>query len=180
MKLVALLVTAASVAYAQDAGVMRARPVSVDAGTPLAESKAVTPQPQVQTVVIDRTAEVNGLKEEVRSLQSEAKQTNARLDSTVSELQQVRQQMTEQQKAVQAQQQRREAQRSAAVSLGTIDQQLATGDTAIEGTLSQVQENLGPSAKANLEYARQAIQNNDLTTARQYLSAAAADAAAGR
>jgi hypothetical protein len=194
MKLLALLALASASALAQDGGVSgsttstsmtgSARP---DAGQPVTAQAAPAPP---STPAVDHSAELASLRAEVRALKATAQDTNAKLQATLAELQQVRAQLADQQQQQQQQQQQSVApqtpasvpglQPEAAASLAAADQQLAAGNTAIEGTLTRIEGSLGTSARLDLANMRAALQNNDLTTARQYLAQAVADAQAGK
>ena len=103
-----------------------------------------------------------------------------KLDAAVRELEQVRAQLKEKNDRDQTQAATVEAQRSAAVQLGNVDQQLATGNSNVTTQLAAVEGSLGPAARDNLARAREALSNSDLPAARYFLSRAAADAQAGR
>lgn len=141
----------------------------VDAGTPAQPQQAQQQQP-TKVITVDNSAEVNALKTKLET-------QNAKLDSAVKELESMRADNAARAQAEQARHQRVEAQKAAAVQMGAIDQQLATGDARqVEQAINNMQATLGPGAQANLELARQALANGDLFNARMHLARAAAEA----
>jgi Skp family chaperone for outer membrane proteins len=175
MKLMSMLAAATAVVLGQDAGVVP-RSTAPDGGVPV----ATTAQPgQPQTVVVDRTAEIQALREELHVMQATAQETNAKLDAAVSELRQVKAQLADQQRSQEQQRAQRETQKEAAVQLSAVDQRLATGDTTVSALMNTLQGQLGPAAQLNLDYARTALANNDIASARMYLAQAMLEAQAG-
>lgn len=149
---------------------------AADAGHPASAQHAQQqqppqqPPPQPRTVPVDNSAEVNSLKSKLET-------QNAKLDSAVKELESIRAENAARAQAEQQRHQRVEAQKQAAVQMGAIDQQLATGDARqVEQAINAMQGTVGPAAQANLELARQALANSDLANARLYLARAAAEA----
>lgn len=143
---------------------------AADAGTPAPPQQAQPQQPQTKVITVDNSAEVNALKGKLEA-------QNQKLDSAVKELESIRAENAARAQAEQARHQRVEAQKAAAVQMGAIDQQLATGDARqVEQAINSLQGTLGPAAQANLELARQALANSDLANARLYLARAAAEA----
>ncbi|MBL8952964.1 MAG: hypothetical protein JNK82_19460 [Myxococcaceae bacterium] len=195
MKLFSTLAAVAAVVTGQDGGVRLenlGRPTSPPAqATTRPPTDGGTPAPRVdnqmvpaqQTPTSQNAAAVQQsqqAQQQVQQLKTELQSQNAKLDTAVNELQQVKTELQTKNANDARQAQAAEAQRQAAVTLGAVDQQLLQGNTAIEGQLSAVESSLGPSARANLAAARQALANSDLASARYYLSRAATDAQAGR
>ena len=148
---------------------------AADAGTPAPQQQAQQQQqppaqPQTKVITVDNSAEVNALKGKLET-------QNAKLESAVKELEAIRAENAARAQAEQQRHQRIEAQKAAAVQMGAIDQQLATGDARqVEQAINNLQSTLGPAAQANLDLARQALANGDLFNARAHLARAAADA----
>jgi hypothetical protein len=81
----------------------------------------------------------------------------------------------------QAQEQaRKEATSSAINSLGAAQEQLALGNTSIGDALDQAQSSFTGQAQRDVQVAREALRNGDLSQARAYLNAAISDAQQGK
>jgi hypothetical protein len=113
-------------------------------------------------------------------VQAELQQQNQKLDSAVKELETLRAEVQQRNDQEERQAELTEAQRAAAVTLGDVEQQLITGNSEVGGMLASVEGSLGPAARANVQQAREALANSDLTSARYYLARAAIDVQAGR
>jgi TolA-binding protein len=83
----------------------------------------------------------------------------------------------QQQDAQAAQQQ---AVQSAVANLGYAQQKLSLGDSSIEGVLDQAQSSFSGQAQRDVQAAREALRNGDLSQCRALLNAAISDAQAGR
>jgi hypothetical protein len=141
---------------AADAGVVVVQPRAPDGG--------LTAE-QVQQIQATH-AELQAIRAELEAMRRSNDQLAAAADEAVQQLEATR--------VMQAQRLREiDTQRAAAVAIGALDQQLATGDTNIEGTLQQVDPSLSASARTYVQYARDALANSDITTARMYLRLAA-------
>jgi hypothetical protein len=123
---------------------------------------------------------VDALERERAQLQQQSQQ----LSQVVQELQDLRAQLAqgEQRKEADAQQQaaRRDALQAGISSLQQAQYALAGGDSAVDDQLAQAQGSFPPQAQKDIEAARTALRNRDLSQARAYLSAAIADAQQGR
>jgi phage I-like protein len=130
--------------------------------------------------------EVAELQQRMLTLEQNAereRQQNEQLQKVVQQLQSLR---DEQQSAADArlQSERAAAERAAAVraavgGLMSAVQQLTTGDTNIGWALDNAQNApIGPSAQKNLQMARSALYNEDLSVAGSYLVQAISDAQA--
>jgi hypothetical protein len=197
MKLFSTLAAVAAVVTGQDGGVRvetarqqqptvqpPAAAASTDAGSPAPRVEArpagkageapVTPPAQTPPAPApDNTAELQRLRGQLDA-------QTAKLDAAMRELEQVRAELKAKGEAETRQSVSADTQRAAAATLGSVDQQLATGNSNVGAQLASVEASLGPSARANLQRAREALSNSDLPTARYYLSRAAAEAEAGR
>ncbi len=185
MMLISTLAAVAAVVTAQDGGVRLESAQQQPAAQAPAQAAAVpgsntadagTPVTRVEKVMVpgpDHSAEL-------AKLQAQLEAQTTKLDAAVQELEAVRGELKAKNDADQRQAATVEAQRSAAVTLGSVDQALSTGNTNVEGQLTAVEGSLGPAARENLARARDALSNSDLPTARFFLSRAAADAQAGR
>jgi len=188
---------AAVVVTAQDGGVRvesaRAQPIPAPAATAASTPDAGTPAPRVEKTAVPAgkppapqapapavTPPAADNSAELARVRSQLEAQTAKLDAAVRELEQVRAQLREKNERDQRQAATVETQRAAAVTLGNVDQQLATGNTNVTGQLAAVEGSLGPAARENLQRAREALANSDLQSARYFLSRAASDAQAGR
>jgi hypothetical protein len=101
-----------------------------------------------------------------------------------SQLQALRDQLAASDAAKQQQQSqeqaRKDAVNAAISSLGTAQQQLAIGDPSIDAVLDQAQSSFTGQAQRDVQIAREALRNGDLSQARAYLSQAVTDAQQGR
>ena len=111
-------------------------------------------------------------------------QRDGGLDDLHRELQQLRQQIADAEAQRQAAEQERESRRasvqSAVDALYTAQQRLAGGNSSIEAELDKAQSSFTGQAQRDIEAARAALRNRDLSAARALLSAAISDAQAGR
>jgi chromosome segregation ATPase len=131
--------------------------------------------------------EVLQLRARIDALEKERAQTqeNAqKLEQVVQELQQLRQQVADAEARRQAideeQQARRTSVQTGVNALYTAQQQLAGGSYAIEAQLDRAQTSFTGQAQRDVQAAREALRNRDLSAARALLSAAISDAQAGR
>jgi Skp family chaperone for outer membrane proteins len=170
MKLFSALAAASALVLAQDAGVG----ASPDAGV------AVKAIPVLQAPDAATTAELAALRAELKTSKAQTEALTERLDAAIAELKALRSELAERKEADAQRVKRSEASNEAAVTLGALDAQLATGNASVESALSGLESSLGPSARTNVELARAALRNNDLATARVYLWQASVEAQAGR
>lgn len=111
-------------------------------------------------------------------------QTAQQLQQLSQELQQIRQQMADAEARRLAEEQERQTRRAAVQSavdgLYAAQQRLMAGDSSIEAELDRAQSTFTGQALRDIEAARAALQNRDLSRARAFLAAAISDAQAGR
>src|SRR4051812_1593947 len=155
-----------------------AQPAAPQAGSPQQEQPSAAKP--TTTVVVDRGLELEQLRNQVQSMQTTAQEMNAKLDAAVTELREVRQQLAEGRRMAQQAEQLHATQQQAAVSLSAGEQRLATGDTTVSGLMQTLGASLGPAARLSLDNAQAALTNNDVATARMFLSQAVLEANAGR
>jgi DNA repair exonuclease SbcCD ATPase subunit len=158
-------------------GKLRPNPASPDAG-----------------VVAQHDAGMDAVQQEMRQLRARIEvleqeraqnQQNAqKLDQLVQELQQLRQQVADAEARRQAVEEQQQTQRvsvqSGVDALYVAQRQLAVGSYGIEAQLDQAQRSFSGQAQRDVQAARAALQNRDLSAARALLSAAISDAQAGR
>jgi len=142
----------------------------------------------------ERDAGVDAIQQEMRQLRAridaleqeraQAQQNAQKLDQLVQELQQLRQQVADAETRRQAAEEQQQAQRasvqSAVDALYVAQQRLAGGNYSIETELDQAQSSFTGQAQRDIQAARAALRNRDLSAARALLSAAISDAQAGR
>ena len=101
-----------------------------------------------------------------------------------SQLQALRDQLASTEAAKQQQQDqemaRKQAVNSAISSLGAAQEQLSLGNSSIGAALDQAQSSFTGQAQRDVQVAREALRNGDLSQARAYLNAAISDAQQGR
>ncbi|HEX4386351.1 MAG TPA: hypothetical protein VH083_25525 [Myxococcales bacterium] len=102
---------------------------------------------------------------------------NEQLQALRSQMASAEQSRQEQQDAQAARQQ---AVQSAITNLGYAQQKLSIGDPSISDVLDQAQSSFTGQAQRDVQAARDALRNGDMSQARAYLSAAVSDAQAGR
>ena len=131
--------------------------------------------------------ELQALRARVDALEQErarSQETSQQLQEISSELQQLRQQVADgdaQRQAAETEQREHHADVDSAVSvLYSARQRLESGNASIDAELNQAQAAFSGQARRDLQAARAALQNKDLSTARTLLSAAISDAQAGR
>jgi hypothetical protein len=132
-------------------------------------------------------AQIQELRARIATLEQQAamSQQQTQLMSAMNDqLQALRDQLAASEASRQQQQQetqaRQQAVQSAISSLSAAQQQLALGDGAIGTALDQAQSSFTGQAQRDVQAAREALRNGDLTAARGYLSAALSDAQQGR
>ena len=165
----AVVKEAAAPAAVRDAGAAPARQAA--APTPAVDAGTAAPK-VIMVPAPDNTAELQRLKTELES-------QSQKLEQAVDELEALRAEQRARHEQEQAQEAQQAAQREAAVTIGTVEQLLLTGDTNVVDTLTDLEGSLGPAASAHIEAARQALANSDLTAARYYLALAAQAAQQG-
>ena len=158
-------------------GRLRPTPPSPDAGTTAQHDGGVD----------DLHRELQQLRARLEALEQEraqAQQNAQQLQQLVQEVQQLRQRIADAEAQRQVAEQERETRRasvqSAVDALYTAQQRLAGGNGSIETELEQAQSAFTGQAQRDIEAARAALRNRDLSAARALLSAAISDAQAGR
>jgi len=131
--------------------------------------------------------ELQTLRARIEILEQERAQsqmTAQQLQQLTLEVQQIRQQLADAQARRVADEQQRQAQEDAVQSgvdtLVAAQQRLASGDASIDAELDRAQASFSGQALRDVQAAREALRNKDLAQARLLLSAAIADAQAGR
>ena len=158
-------------------GRLRPDPTTADAGTTAQRDGGSD----------DLHRELQQLRARLEALEQEraqAQQNAQQLQQLVQEMQQLRQQIADAEAQRQAAEQEREGRRasvqSAVDALYTAQQRLAGGNSSIEAELDKAQSTFTGQAQRDIEAARAALRNRDLSAARALLSAAISDAQAGR
>ena len=158
-------------------GRLRPTPPSPDAGTTAQHDGGVD---DVHRELQQLRARLEALEQE----RAQAQQNAQQLQQLVQEVRQLRQQIADAEAQRQAAEQERESRRasvqSAVDALYTAQQRLAGGNGSIETELEQAQSAFTGQAQRDIEAARAALRNRDLSAARALLSAAISDAQAGR
>ena len=158
-------------------GKLRPQRSEPDAGTPVPRIAA---SDDVQRELQQLRARVDALEQERGQLQEQSRQ----LGEVVRQLQQVRAQLAEgeQRKEAALQQERAQRQeRETGVSaLQQAQAALSGGDSRVEDQLSQAAASLPPQSQRDIEAARTALRNRDLSAARAYLSTAIVHAQQGQ
>lgn len=131
--------------------------------------------------------ELQALRARVEALEQErarSQQTTEQLQQLTSEVQQLRQQVADAETQRQETEQERAASRastqSAIDALYGAQQKIMGGNSSVEAELDRAQAAFSGEAKRDVEAAREALRNRDLSRARAYLNAAIVDAQAGR
>ncbi|TMA85869.1 MAG: hypothetical protein E6J65_07245 [Deltaproteobacteria bacterium] len=158
-------------------GRLRPTPPSPDAGTTAQHDGGVD---DVHRELQQLRARLEALEQE----RAQAQQNAQQLQQLVQEVQQLRQRIADAEAQRQVAEQERETRRasvqSAVDALYTAQQRLAGGNGSIETELEQAQSAFTGQAQRDIEAARAALRNRDLSAARALLSAAISDAQAGR
>ena len=158
-------------------GRLRPTPPSPDAGTTSQHDGGVD---DVHRELQQLRARLEALEQE----RAQAQQNAQQLQQLVQEVQQLRQRIADAEAQRQVAEQERETRRasvqSAVDALYTAQQRLAGGNGSIETELEQAQSAFTGQAQRDIEAARAALRNRDLSAARALLSAAISDAQAGR
>jgi hypothetical protein len=159
-------------------GKLRRAVSPADAGAPV--QRIAAPE-DVQRELQQLKARVDALERERAQLQLQQSQ---QLEEVVRQLRELRGQIAgiDQQRQTAAQQKEAQyEQLQAGVSaLQQAQDMLAVGDYAVDGQLGQAQAAFPPQAQRDVEAARMALQNRDLSAARAYLAAAIIHAQQGR
>src|SRR5437764_13295216 len=131
--------------------------------------------------------EVQQLRARVDALEREraqAQQQSQQLDEITRQLQELRAQMADaesrRQTAEQQQTARRQAMQSGVSALQQAQSLLAGGNSSIDDQLAQAEASFPPQAQRDIQYARDALRNRDLSLARTWLNSAIADAQQGK
>jgi chromosome segregation ATPase len=131
--------------------------------------------------------ELQALRTRLDALEQElaqSRQTSQQLEQLTSEVQQLRQQVADAEAQRLAAEEQRQSQRAALQSavdaLYTAQQRLQAGNASIDAELDQAQAAFTGQAQRQVQAARTALRNSDLTGARALLSAAISAAQAGR
>jgi hypothetical protein len=154
-------------------------PAGHDAGVPArvpdASADGGTQAQQIQ----EMRARIATLEQQAAASQQQA----AQMATVNDQLQALREQLGAADAARQQQQQqtqaRQEAVQSAIGSLGAAQNQLMSGDTSIGNALDQAQSSFTGQAQRDIQAAREALRNGDLTAARYHLSNAISNAQQG-
>ena len=158
-------------------GRLRPTPPSPDAGTTAQHDGGFD---DVHRELQQLRARLEALEQE----RAQAQQNAQQLQQLVQEVQQLRQRIADAEAQRQVAEQERETRRasvqSAVDALYTAQQRLAGGNGSIETELEQAQSAFTGQAQRDIEAARAALRNRDLSAARALLSAAISDAQAGR
>ncbi|OLE63547.1 MAG: hypothetical protein AUG04_04735 [Deltaproteobacteria bacterium 13_1_20CM_2_69_21] len=162
-------------------GRLRPTPPSADAGTTAQHDGGVD---DVHRELQQLRARLEALEQERAQAQQNAQHNAQQLQQLVQDVQQLRQQIADAEAQRQVAEQERETRRtsvqSAVDALYTAQQRLAGGNGSIETELEQAQSAFTGQAQRDIEAARAALRNRDLSAARALLSAAISDAQAGR
>lgn len=174
-----------------DAGPSRARPprpvlLGTDPPGKLRPWPDAGPAPQdagpspLQQEVQQLRARVDALEQE----RSQIRQQSQQLEQIVQQLRDLRGEIADsqqRQREDEAQQQAQKQQLQAGVEAAYQAQtMLAGGNSAVESQLDQAQAAFPPQAQRDVQAARYALRNRDLSAARAYLSAAIVNAQQGR
>jgi chromosome segregation ATPase len=131
--------------------------------------------------------ELQALRARLDALEQElarSRETTQQLEQLTSEVQQLRQQVADAEAQRLAAEEQRQSQRaalqSAVEALYTAQQRLQAGNASIDAELDQAQAAFTGQAQRQVQAARAALRNSDLTGARALLSAAISNAQAGR
>lgn len=158
-------------------GRLRPNPPTADAGTTAQRDGGID----------DLHRELQQLRTRLEALEQEraqAQQNAQQLQQLVQEVQQLRQQIADAEAQRQAAEEEREDRRASVQSgvdaLYVAQQRLAGGNSSIEAELDKAQSSFTGQAQRDIEAARAALRNRDLSAARALLSAAISDAQAGR
>ena len=150
-------------------GKLRPQRAESDGGTPVPRIAA---SDEVQRELQQLRGRVEALERERGQIQQQSQQ----LAEVVRQLQELRGQLAagEQRKAAAQQQEQaqREQRESGITALQQAQAALAGGDSAVEDQLAQAQASFPPQAQRDLDTARTALRNRDLSAARAFLSAA--------
>ena len=158
-------------------GKLRSQRAESDGGAPVPRIAAPD---DVQRELQQLRLRVDALERERGQLQQQSQQ----LGEVMRQLQDLRRQLAEgEQRKQSALQQERAQQEQRESSLGALQRAqaaLASGDSAVEDQLTQAQASLPPLAQRDLEAARTALRNRDLSAARAYIGAAMQHAQQGQ
>ena len=158
-------------------GKLRPQRDGADGGTAV---QRIAASDEVQRELQQLRARVAALEQERGQIEQQAQQ----LAEVARQLQELRGQIAEgeQRKAAAQRQERAQLeQRNAGLSaLQQAQVALAGGDAAVEDQLAQAQASFPPQAQRDIEAARAALRNRDLSAARAYLGAAAQHAQQGQ
>src|SRR4051794_1039594 len=145
---------------ARDGGIADAGVAAADGGTRSAQ----------QLQLDELRARIAVLEQQAAMLQ----QQNQQMATMNEQLQALRQQLAEDSRRRdqerQQERQQHEAVQSAIASLSEAQAHLAAGDTSIGNALDQAQRAFSGQAQRDIEAARYALRNNDVTAARYYLN----------
>jgi len=158
-------------------GKLRPQHAETDGGTPVPRIAAPD---DVQRELQQLRLRVDALERERGQLQQQSQQ----LGEVMLQLQDLRRQLADGEERKQsALQQERAQQEQRESSLGALQRAqaaLASGDSAVEDQLTQAQASMPPLAQRDLEAARTALRNRDLSAARGYIGAAMQHARQGQ
>lgn len=134
----------------------------------------------VHVELMQLRARVDALERERAQMQQQSQQ----LADIARQLQEIRSQIadaeSQRQAAERQQAARREQLQSGVSALYQAQSMLAGGNASIDDQLAQARGAFPPQAQRDIDAARTALQNRDLSAARAYLSAAISDAQQGR
>lgn len=150
-------------------GKLRPQRAESDGGTPVPRIAAPD---DVQRELQQLRTRVDALERERGQLQQQSQQ----LGEVMRQVEDLRRQLAEgeqrKQTALQKERAQQEQRQSGLSALRQAQAALAGGDSAVEDQLAQAQASLPPQAQDDLEAARTALRNRDLSAARAWLSAA--------
>jgi TolA-binding protein len=159
-------------------GKLRRATAPSDAGAPVPH---IAPPEDVQREMQQLKARVDALERERTQL---AQQQSQQLEEVVRQLRDLRAQIADGEQRRQTAAQQKETQyeqlQAGVSALQQAQDMLAGGDYSVEGQLGQALAAFPPQAQRDVETARIALRNRDLSAARAYLSAAIAHAQQGR
>ena len=158
-------------------GKLRPQRAEADAGTPVPRIAA---SDEVQRELQQLRARVEALEQGRTQLQQQSQQ----LGDLTRQVQALRAQLAEGEQRKAAAQEQAQAQReqreSGVSALQQVQAALAGGDSAVEDQLARAQATFPPQAQRDIDYARTALRNRDLSAARAWLSSAVQHAQQGQ
>jgi hypothetical protein len=172
----------------RDGGVPVAEGATPDAGRPAAAAKSGAAEAQAEVDQLkdelQRMREAEALRAELQKSRAVEVEQAEQLGEVNQQLEQLRGELSsavaDQREAERQREAPAAAQRQVSANLLALDPVLATGDTNVLTTLEAAERVVGAGGRRNLALAREALENEDLATAREYVYRAALDAAMAR